>query len=164
MTVIAWDGEFMVADRKVSMPSHSFASTKIFIVPDGIVGCAGDNNRCEELTEWFMNGRPADKFPAGKGSGPAADKAKALFVSNDYEIFLYLDSSRPTKVDQTYMAIGSGAAPAMVAMHLEHSAIVAVKAVNTIVNTCGMGYDVYQRWSCEGSGGFTLRPEMGRRA
>ena len=53
MTIIAWDGKTLAAGKASTNCGYRRTCTKIFRVPGGLVGFAGNGSRAMALLEWF---------------------------------------------------------------------------------------------------------------
>ena len=63
MTIIAWDGKTLAADKAASNCGYLRTVTKIYRVPSGLVGFAGDGSRAFALLQWFRDGCDPAKYP-----------------------------------------------------------------------------------------------------
>lgn len=60
MTVIAWDGYVLGADRRLSM--HNIEADKVFKLSDGTYfACAGDYMECQKVRKWLESKLPVEK-------------------------------------------------------------------------------------------------------
>jgi ATP-dependent protease HslVU (ClpYQ) peptidase subunit len=141
MTVIAWDGKTLAADRMMEMNGGKFPITKIRRLPDGtLIGSAGDTPRAMQIVEWIENGCVAGKLPAVQGDM----YARALHIRSDGKAVLYANNDQPIIVEQPFMAIGSGQDYANTAMYLGHGARQAVAIASELCASCGMGIDALE--------------------
>ena len=144
MTVVAWDGEYLVADRQRVGGSHRFEVTKLIPVGSCIAVAVGVVDFGQELIEWFQySGRSPEAWPAYQ----MTEKEWATLVVGlgDGSVGCYYQ--RPALIKQPAgVAWGSGADFAVGAMAHGASAIEAVIATNKVCKDCGFGYDAY-RWS-----------------
>jgi hypothetical protein len=115
--------------------------TKIFRVPDGLVGFAGDGSRALALLEWFRAGRKVADYPDfQKGD----DAVGCLFVDLDGIPWGYHHTAYPERHEDRFDAIGSGRDYALAAMYLGHPAEKAVEVACALDNGCGNGIDVLE--------------------
>jgi hypothetical protein len=92
MTIIAWDGKTLAADRAGTNCGYRRTVTKIFRVPGGIVGFAGDGSRAMALLEWFRAGRDPAKYPEfQKGD----DAVGSIFIADDGMSYAYHHTPYP---------------------------------------------------------------------
>lgn len=142
MTVIAYDGRRLAADKQNTVHGFSDRVTKIFRVPGGMVGFAGHAVHIARLVEWFKAGRPADAWPAPTSEDKCGD---ALFIDGDGRIFLYSgESPIPMVSESPFAAMGSGRDYALAALYLGHSASDAVRVASALDIHCGQGVDVLE--------------------
>lgn len=143
MTVIAWDGRTLAADKQNTCHGYASAVTKVYLVPGGRVGFAGNAYHAMELLAWFNAGRPADAWPAPADRNDCAD---ALFVDDERsELWLYCgQSAYGQRLEDTYTAMGCGRDYALAALHLGKTAREAVDVACALDVRCGCGVDVLE--------------------
>jgi len=141
MTVIAWDGKTLAADRMMEMNGGKFPITKIRRLLDGaLIGSAGDTPRAMQLAEWVEGGCVAGQLPAPQGDM----YARLLHIRLDGKAVLYANNDQPIVVEQPFMAIGSGQDYANTAMYLGHGARQAVAITSELCSSVGMGIDTLE--------------------
>lgn len=139
MTVIAWDGKILAADKQCGYGGMRCTVTKIFRVGKLLVGGAGDFTLVLEMVDWVRRGRPVDSFPANQRS---KDDWQALMVIEpDGSIVTYERTPHPIRYEQKQFAIGSGREFAMGAMYMGANAVRAVEAAIALEVNCGIGID-----------------------
>lgn len=138
MTIIAWDGVSLAADKAATCVGYSRTVTKIFTVPDGIVGLAGDGDRAMELLNWFKTGMDLNKYPKDLGD----TNTSAMFVKNNGTCWSYGKLPYPQLCEDKFDAMGAGRDYALAAMYLGKSAREAVEVACALDVTCGNGIDV----------------------
>lgn len=138
MTCIAWDGKTMAADKLAICQDVMSTVTKIYRVPDGLVGFCGDTDVMGDMLQWFQAGRVAADFPK---LAETQASTTALFVHNDGSVLIYTKNAYPIREAEKFYAIGSGRYYALAAMHLGKSAAVGVRTAIALTNTCGRGVD-----------------------
>lgn len=138
MTCIAWDGKTLSADRASTNCGYRRTVTKIFCVPGGLVGFAGDEGIAMEMLEWFRAGRDPLTFPK---SQQCDDPAGVIFISNDGVSLSYSKTPYPATHIDKFDAIGSGRDYALAAMYLGHDSRRAVEVACALDNGCGNGID-----------------------
>ncbi len=142
MSVIAWDGKSLAADKRAVIGGGFFrTTTKIFRVGSCLVGYAGDADAGEELLSWF------DKYDADPKLFPASQRdndgwAGLLVIWNDGAIWKYERTPFAIKFPPQQFAIGSGRDFAMAAMYLGKTAAEAVEVACVFDPGCGNGVDV----------------------
>lgn len=139
MTVIAWDGKTLAADKRSSFGGMHATVTKLYRINGSLVGCAGGSAQNAEMRVWFSAGCDAKLFPE-----PQRDSDKCvsmLVVSPDGVLRQYENSPHPFIVENKLWAIGSGRDFALAAMHLGLPADRAVEVACALDCTCGNGID-----------------------
>ncbi|MGZ8317506.1 MAG: hypothetical protein ACXWVD_00255 [Telluria sp.] len=142
MTVIAWDGSTLAADRE-SGDSYvkCFASPKIARIRNHLVGCTGPAAQAREMLAWFAHGaKPAD-FPPTLRSEKSLSM---LAITPQGKILLYQDTPYPIDYIGDKYAIGSGREAAMAVMLAGHDARRAVEIASLVCTGCGNGTDTLE--------------------
>lgn len=140
MSVIAFDGRTLAADKRACIGTLIRTTTKIFRVGDALCAYAGDAAGGEEMLAWFRAGaKPAD-FP----SGQRTDEWSGLLVVRRGEILKYERSPHPVRFEDKFFAIGCGRDFALAAMHLGHAARTAVEVAIALDSGCGNGIDTLE--------------------
>jgi hypothetical protein len=140
MTVIAWDGKTLAADKRVTCNGYPGTTTKITRAPDGaLIGGAGDSDAIAVLRKWYMDGALPDAYPNNGCDGDC--RARLLVITPSGQVTLYLSEPVPVTLDDANFAIGSGADVAMAAMYLGHNARKAVEVACALDTGCGNGID-----------------------
>ena len=141
MTVIAWDGEVLAADKMASNGNNLRTVTKIYKVPQGICGMAGEFWHGLEMLNWFEDGMVPDEFP--KCSGDDGDGSHILLITHEKQIITFHPKCRGygEVFEEEQFAIGSGAEYATTAMYLGYSAVEAVEVACELSPGCGVGID-----------------------
>lgn len=138
MTVIAWDGKTLAADRQSTSGGFASTVTKIYRVPGGIVGFTGSEGHAVALLAWFRDGREPSKWPKKEG----ANCASAVFITAE-GMFCYTGEDGPNACQHhdKFDAWGAGYAYALAAMHLGLDARRAVEIACELDVNCGKGID-----------------------
>ena len=140
MSVIAFDGQTMAADKRACLGTMIRTTTKIFRVGDALCAYAGDAAMGEEMLAWFRGGALPDQFPAGQ----RGDDWSGLLVVRKGEILKYERSPYPVRFEDKFFAIGCGRDFALAAMHLGHDARTAVEVAIALDSGCGNGIDTLE--------------------
>ena len=139
MTIIAWDGVQLAADKLADNGGVALNVTKIYRLKDGsLFGCTGILAFGLQMKAWIEGG--LKDFPAAQQT--EADWAPCIVITPSKEILMYERTPYPFKVEQTYIAIGSGREFATAALHLGKNAVEAVEVAKTLCPTCGGGTDI----------------------
>lgn len=139
MTVIAWDGKAMAADRMRLVDGTPMPACKVFKVrsSDGrqfLVGCAGDSWDATQFLKWMRSQADKDK--------PAPSSLYALVIDEKRRIWLAAEKLIYHEVTLPFFAVGSGSNYAIGAMAAGKSARQAVRIAARFDNKCGLGVDV----------------------
>lgn len=140
MTVVAWDGKMLAADRQGNWGGTKIAVCKIRRVvtvegPTALVGCAGYVAYLERFIDWLEGRIEAFEIPKDCDFS-------ALVVYEDGNVELYDTTLIPIKTPSVPVAIGSGRGEALGAMLMGASAKLAVKIASIVEVDVGMGVDV----------------------
>lgn len=139
MSVIAWDGQTLAADRQLTCDGAVYHTTKVFNLGDRLIGYVGELAQCEELLEWYLAGAAPDTFPSWQRE-PDTKPSLAVFNS-DNTILLYEGSHVPIRIENQRFAMGSGAQFALGVMHFNGTAIAAVRIASNLDPWSGGGID-----------------------
>lgn len=142
MTVIAWDGKTLAADRQASYGGMICTVTKIHRVGDLLVGGSGELPFVLEMVEWVRAGRIAADFPASQRS--KEDWQSVLVVERDGSTSLYERTPYPVRYAQQAVVIGSGREFARAALHLGFDSVKAVETAIALSDGCGIGIDTLE--------------------
>lgn len=139
MTVVAWDGERLAADKRTSFGGLHGTTTKVFRIRDCLVAGCGAVALVNELQHWFANGANPEDFPSQQRDVNTA--AVLLVVPIQGALQQYENSPYPLLLENKQWAIGSGRDFAMMAMYLGKSAEEAVALTALFCDGCGNGVD-----------------------
>lgn len=141
MTVIAWDGVTLAADKRMSDNGYPATVTKIHRAPDGaLLGGSGNSDALVALRGWYCNGAIRSEYPDNR-VGDDKCKACLLVITPEAKVMLYLTGPDPVEIEDRMFATGSGADFALAAMHLGHDAKKAVEVACVLDTGCGNGID-----------------------
>ena len=142
MTVIAWDGKTLAADKQSTSAGYASVVTKVFRVPGGIVGFTGSQGHAAALLAWFRGGRDPEAWPAKGGE----DSAGAIFIDADGRCWGYSGDDGPhaAMFENRFNAWGAGRDYALAAMHLGKTAREACEVACLLDNCCGQGIDTLE--------------------
>lgn len=139
MTVIAWDGKTLAADKLTCNGWTRGSTTKIFRHGAELLGVTGSLPIGLEVRDWYAAGAVRSDFPTHNRD---ADKGASLIVIKpDRSVWKYENGPIPFRVEGKFCAFGSGDEAALVAMYCGKSAAEAVGLVSMVNTTCGMGID-----------------------
>ena len=140
MTVIAWDGKTLAADKRATYFGLSRTVTKIFRVGDVLVALAGNGSHGLEMLDWIRNGCKKDEFPAAQRAADENQWATVSVFGAD-GIRLYERTPFPAVIEDENYATGSGRDYAIAAMHCGKTAREAVEIACMFETSCGNGID-----------------------
>jgi hypothetical protein len=139
MTVIAWDGKTLAADKRATNGTLYRTVTKIFRVGDCLVGYAGDPAFGNEMCAWLRAGEKIADFPTGQRDKD--DWAGTLVIRSNGVIQKYERTPYPITFEDKHHAIGCGRDFALAAMYLGKTAREAVEVTCALDSGCGNGVD-----------------------
>lgn len=140
MSVIAWDGATLAADKRGSGGTSILTTTKIFRINDCLVGYTGQLVFGEQILAWFKAGENIADFPPSQRDKD--DWALLLVVRPDGKLQIYERTPYPATYEDKLFAVGSGADYALAAMHCGKTAAEAVALTNLLNSSCGNGVDI----------------------
>lgn len=140
MSVIAWDGTSLAADRRATMGGWFCTVQKIFRSRGALCGYAGDADAGEEVLAWFGAGAVPADFPAAQRDRERF--AGLLVVWPSGVIWKYECTPFPLRFPPQHFAIGSGRDFALAAMRCGLPAEQAVGVACEFDAGCGNGVDV----------------------
>lgn len=139
MSVIAWDGTTLAADKRADSGGYNYTVTKIFDCGDALIGVAGDFPRGIQMLQWWKNGRTPEEFPFERVGD---EWAVLLVIHRSGLIERYESRPEPFPVENPFHAVGSGRDFALMAMHVGYDARKAVELTCELSSHCGNGIDV----------------------
>lgn len=143
MTVIAWDGKTLAADRQSTFGYVQASTTKIKWANGHTIfaACGPHSGQCRELFEWFRGGEKPEDYPTSNKSDALVIRRTDLSDKNPKCLYYEAGCKVPVLIESPFFAIGSGAEYAMATMLLEHDAIKAVNVASVLSKSCGQGWN-----------------------
>lgn len=142
MTVVAWDGKTLAADKRTSFGGLHAVVTKVYEINGSLVGCAGASAQNAEMRAWFAAGCDPKEFPAAQRD---IDKCVSMLViDKSGAVLQYENTPHPIRIESRLWAIGSGRDFAIAAMHCGKTAREAVEIASACDSNCGNGVDSLQ--------------------
>ena len=139
MTIIAWDGKTLAADKRAVNNGLQRTTTKIFRLADGsLFGACGDLSFCLQMKNWIADGMQSEKFPASQRD---KDDWQVCVLVKDGVLHLFERTPEPIIFEDAFYACGSGRDFAIAAMHCGKSAREAVEIASIYDVGCGNGID-----------------------
>lgn len=139
MTVIAWDGVTLAADKMTSFGGLHGTTTKIYRIGEKLVGGCGRTALIQEMLQWIKDGCNPETFPAQQRD--LNESVSMLVVESDGTLLQYETTPWPIVLHNRQWAIGSGRDFAMAAMYLGKTAREAVEITSILCSDCGNGVD-----------------------
>jgi hypothetical protein len=151
MTIIAWDGAVLAADKmavdscgmqrtttKIELCERPIIETQsTVLITYALIGATGSQVVSEAMKAWFKNGQILNDFPAGARD----DKATLIAITHD-SVRFWSTEAYPCFITEKFMAWGTGRDFALAAMYLGKSAVEAVEIACHFQTDCGNGIDV----------------------
>ena len=142
MSVVAWDGKVIAADKQATNIGLRSLTTKIRKLTNGdIIAWTGDQDSALAMASWYENG-------ALQGAWPESQKDKEgwarLIVLSDGKVIVYERQPFPIVVEEPFMAWGSGRDYAIGALAQGANAVQAVTVASRYDSSCGLGIDFYE--------------------
>ncbi|MDB4876446.1 MAG: hypothetical protein JWM41_2892 [Gemmatimonadetes bacterium] len=138
MTVIAWDGATLAADKRMSMGCHFNTVTKVFAAGEYLIGFTGSAKYMGAFLAWVESGASADAYPKCSDDDGGIH---ALAVRRDGSVWKFEGTAYPVRIEDQHAAAGTGRDYARAAMHLGKSAREAVEIACLFDENCGNGVD-----------------------
>lgn len=137
MTVIAWDGKTLAADRRMttSWGAHDTV-TKIVRHEAALSGITGKPALALAMRAWWLAGAVAADFPKGNEADDST-----LIVINSAGAWQYTTGPHPTLIESRWCAWGGGRDFAQAAMMCGKTAAEAVAIACECSVHCGNGID-----------------------
>lgn len=139
MTVVAWDGVTLAADKQATMFGLKTRVTKIQKVNGELLFSCGDFGYVKQMVKWYENGADPEKFPECQKD--KEDFVTLYVVKKNKEILCYEKTPHPFVIDEPFFACGSGRDYAIAAMSLGHNAVTGVEIAIRFETSCGLGID-----------------------
>lgn len=142
MTVIAWDGKTLAADKRMTSYDCPTTVTKIARAVTGeLLAVSGSAAVGLALINWYEQGRIRESYPSNSdGSGDSF--ANMLVIYPGGTVMRYESTAFPIQITEPFCAMGSGRDYALAAMHLGHDSRKAVEVACVFDVGCGNGVDV----------------------
>lgn len=143
MTIIAWDGKTLAADKRCTNNGLCRTVTKIFRLKTGeLFGMCGEMSFCTQVKEWVEAGCIIANYPPAQRDKD--DWQPCLVIGRDGRPRVYERTPYPNTYDNNWCALGSGRDYAAAAMHLGKTAREAVEVASLFNSGCGNGVDTLE--------------------
>jgi len=146
MTVIAWDGKTLAADKQTNGDGTIGRTTKIFKADNGsILAFCGMAGHIPVLLEWYNDGQKKEDWPKFQSE----DGWTGIVEASNGVVREFEQHPLPMTLEDNFYAWGSGGSFAIGAMEHGASAIEAVDVACRRSATCGGGCDSFDSLSVE---------------
>lgn len=142
MTVIAWDGKTLAADKQATNSGSMRTVKKIFKVRGYLVAVAGDYTDSLMLLDWFKKGAIIKNYPVFDEK--TRDGVSLLVIDKNKQVTRYETQPIPYIIEDKLVAAGCGRDYAMAAMYCGKTAKQAVEITCKLDAFCGMGVDILE--------------------
>jgi hypothetical protein len=146
MTVIAWDGKTLAADKRASSVGYGYTVTKLRRLKDGsIAAITGNGDEAGAVLAWLNSERDPEKYPpAQKDNDTSVLVVRRDLQTLGYELLSFGKTPHPQKIEDPIYAMGHGRDFALAGMHCGLSARAAVELTCKLDFYCGNGVDVLE--------------------
>lgn len=147
MTVVAWDGTTLAADRLAINGNTRGTTRKIYkvvcpgkngVIEKHLVGVTGLQWKGMEMLDWYKRGASPSDFPECARS---SNDTASLLVIRPEGACRFEGGPVPLPILDSYTALGSGRDFALAAMHMGGTAERAVQVACDLDAYCGAGLD-----------------------
>lgn len=140
MSVIAWDGQSIAADKQMNCNGTCMRGTKARRLASGeVVAGVGNMDQCVMLFDWYEKGADPATWPAFQTSA----EWSYLVVASSAGVKFYAQHPLPLTIENPFFAWGSGRDLALGAMAYGANAKEAVLVACEYESSCGLGVDVF---------------------
>lgn len=156
MTVIAYDGRYVAADRLITNDSGMKGISRKLEVWEGqVLATVGAADHGEAMMIWFKDGKDPKRFPDPGGG----EKSSYLYVytPGGAPVMCFQTWPAPILFPMSEQAAGCGADIARTAMHLGRDAREAVKIASELNCFCGGGVDYVDLVELKATGKAVIR-------
>lgn len=145
MTVVAWDGKTLAADKRATCAGMLSTTTKLRRIDCGgnatLLSWTGNQDAGQLMAEWYAAGADPTKWPAVQSDKESWSRLIGVDASG---VWFYETQPTKMRVEDPFMAWGSGRDFAMAAMHLGRSAREAIEVACAFDTGCGNGVDTME--------------------
>jgi ATP-dependent protease HslVU (ClpYQ) peptidase subunit len=138
MTVIAWDGKTLAAEKMSCSAGYGYTVTKVHRLKDGsIAAFSGDGDGAMALLHWLNGDRAESAYPAAQKDNDTS----AFVVRPDRVAVSFGKTPHPQVMEDRFYAMGHGRDYALAALYCGKSAREAVELTCKLDVFCGNGID-----------------------
>lgn len=140
MTVIAWDGNSLAADKLNWFAGSTTTITKIRKIRGELYGISGKTALAQSCWKWIESEMSDDSFPGLQNDGEKS--CIIMHIDSNRKIWIYEHGKNPWHNESPYYAIGGGGELAVGAMAMKANAKQAVEVAIQHNSLCGKGIDI----------------------
>ena len=137
MTVIAYDGKTLAADRLKLSNDLKTITKKIMVKNNIVFAITGTLCHFEPLIDWYIKGANPNDYPKFQST----DDWSRLIVFENGKLFHYESEPYKLHIKEKIAAFGSGRDFALGALAMGADAKTAIKIASRFCTSCGMGID-----------------------
>lgn len=138
MSVVAWDGRSLAADRQAVYGDQRVCICKMRKVPGrDVLAWLGDHEKGLYPANWYADGAKPELWPDFQGG----DGFCTLILATTTGVFMFMQLPMRINISEPFMAWGEGSAYALGAMARGATARHAVEAAERFCIHCGFGVD-----------------------
>ena len=141
MSIIAWDGKHIAADRQATSGQIICTCLKLFAVRGYAVGFVGREDAGLLLLEWFKAGGKVEDWPTDL---QMSDAGATLIVAGRKKVWEICELPVFSEVRDPFWAWGTGREVALGAMSGGADARTAVETAIRFDISCGVGMDFFE--------------------
>lgn len=142
MTVIAFDGRTVAADKQATSGYVKATTTKLMRHGDEVLAASGHVDGMVAMFAWYRSDQDPGNFP-NKGI-PEKDHTSLYIFKAGCPVRIYERMPIPFILEDPLIAGGCGKEVALGAMHAGANARRAVEIACQLMDGCGMGIDVME--------------------
>ena len=142
MTVIAWDGKTLAADRQMTWADMRSTVNKLRQLPNGeVLAVTGDSARAVAVLRWYEEGADPEKWPKCQTE---TDYARLIVARHGGRLVYFDWLPMEQQIIDPFMAFGAGRDFAMGALAMGADAKKAVGIACRFSVGCGLGIDSFE--------------------
>jgi ATP-dependent protease HslVU (ClpYQ) peptidase subunit len=140
LTVVAWDGTAIAADRQATQGGTASTLTKLQRLDNGeVLTWTGNLQNCFGAQHWYCAGAKPSEWVNYRLND---DEHSELIVLSEDGLYTYNCGPFPQKIEDKFAAFGSGKELALGALAMGATAKEAVEIASRFDTGCGLGVDV----------------------
>jgi hypothetical protein len=141
VSVVAWDGKSIAADKQATSSGLRIRTTKMRELGSEVLAWTGDQGSGEAVAQWYADGADPAKWPESQKD--KEDWAR-LIVAGANGVKCYERQPIPVRVEDEFQAWGAGRDYALGAMARGATAREAVEIAMRFDASCGLGIDEFK--------------------